>query len=54
MADFSSDLMDIFYALDDGQHFAADFSTDNYGNMDAGFMSTEGAGISRRFLEGLM
>ena len=54
MADFSSDLMDIFYALDDGQHFAADFSTDNFENMDAGFMSTEGAGISRRFLQGLM
>jgi hypothetical protein len=54
MADFSSDLMDIFYALDDEQQFAANFSSDNFENMDDGFMSSEGAGISRRFLQGLI
>lgn len=54
MADFSSDLMDIFYALDEEMQFTPDFAPENFGAVDSGLMNSEGSGISRRFLQGLI
>ncbi|GJN78146.1 hypothetical protein PLIIFM63780_001639 [Purpureocillium lilacinum] len=54
MTEFSSDLLDLFDTLGQGQNFGDSFGADFYDPSGGFEMQSDGLGISRRFLQGLM
>ena len=54
VTEFSSDLLDLFDTLGQGQHFGDGFGPEFYDPLAGVELQSDGLGISRRFLQGLM